>query len=144
MRPNILRLVNKAANSSATDFYLVGVLDAGNRYTSGGSTLTAVNTAIDSAVTSNATINFGALVTTAASGNERKVFQSQVSKDVFAADEMVEVRFGSGETSGDNVVAVHGFAIPAGYTLTIHGFGAAQAADPAFGVEFIYTEHGAS
>ena len=143
IRPNLLRLVAKAVNTSATDFYLVGYLDAGDRYTSGGTTLTAVNTAIDSTNTSGATINFGSLVTTAASANARKVFQTMVSDAIFTADESISVQFGDGHpTSIQNSVVVHSFAIPAGYTLTVHGFGTAQAADPAFECEFIFTELG--
>jgi hypothetical protein len=68
-----LRLVPTAAGTNGTTTVFYSWIDSGERYTSGGSTITPVNCNQDSGTTTNAAVRFGALVTTAASSAKRTV-----------------------------------------------------------------------
>lgn len=75
-----IKLVNTAAGASTTSAFAGGVLDIGNRYSSGGTSLTAsiVSTNSDLAIGgSGAVINFGAITATAASA-PRQLFVENI------------------------------------------------------------------
>jgi len=146
--PVFLRLTATSANTSASNFRLVGELSGSNRYTSGGTTLTSNSTSIDTrssyaSRTPKATINFGDIVATADTTPQR-VFNTTVSEAVLAVDETIEIWFGDApnSSSANNVKVVPPVWIGRGSSLVIHGFGASQSGDAVFEVEFCYIESG--
>lgn len=68
-----LRLYVEQAGTSGTDVRWVSKIDEGDRYTSGGSTLTPVNCNLNDGETTGAQLRAGALVTTAASAAARLI-----------------------------------------------------------------------
>jgi len=85
------------APTSATDWYMVGVLDYSTvRYTSGGSTITPVNVNGDSSLASISTIVFGA-ITTAVPGSRRLLFNRQVLPRLMIIKDEIKLLFGQTE-----------------------------------------------
>jgi len=154
IQPIMLRLKATAVNTSATTQQFTISLDNINRYTSGGTTLTGAPLSQDTATgwsarTSKATINFGVVVAPAASSDNIIVSDVVASRAIYAANDTTEIWFGSGAVTSTGAVTDHAIicATPApihigrGCTMTVHAYGASQAADPAFEVEFFYLEH---
>ena len=147
--PIALQLRATQANTSGTSYHLTGYLDVGTRYSSGGSAITPVTTALSgvtgyTARTSKATIHFGALTIAAATASEKKVFDLQVSDVVFAADDTVWVVFG-GENVADG--AGNAYLVPAppvwigpGANLSIHEWSPSASDDAAWTFNFYYAE----
>lgn len=74
-----LRLEPRAAGTNGTNFQFAMSIDNGNRYSSGGTAITAlVNSNMDLTTASNATITFGALTATAASAGVRRIAHGMV------------------------------------------------------------------
>ncbi|KKM88304.1 hypothetical protein LCGC14_1260130, partial [marine sediment metagenome] len=144
-----------ATNTSASQLNLVIYTDGINRYTSGGSTLTGTPIIQSGetgyvAPTSKATIKFGELVTTAAS-SEVRVYDREIRTTILAVDDTFDIWFGDGVRSTGEVVVTGHFEtqtviVPPVYlrpqaTMIIDTYGASQAADPAWEVEFWYLDH---
>lgn len=153
IHPIRLKLTATEANSSATNLRLVVYTDIIDRYTSGGTTLTAVETIASgeanwSPPTTKAVINFGLLVTKAAS-DENLIAHPMLRQSVLAAMDVVDIWFGDspGMAAGDgtnvksnsNVVPL--VTLRAGACMIIDVFGASQAADPVYEVEFWFVEN---
>src|SRR3990167_3893966 len=147
--PVYLKLTAKTANTTASDFRIVGVLDKIDRYSSGGTALTSVSTAIDTrsgytARTPKATIYFGEL-TLAATSAAKRIFTAQMSEAVLVKRESMEIWFGgapAGASGITNVRSVPPIWIGRGCTLSLHELANAQTADAEFEVEFCYMEVG--
>ena len=141
-----------AVNTSATNFRLYGVLDGINRYSSGGTALTAVTSAVDTrsgytARTAKGTVYVGALTLAAASA-AKPVFNRVVSPVIFAVDDSIQIWFGSGSAYGSASTqskfceVVPMVSIGRGCNLSVHGVGASQAASPDFEFEITTIESG--
>jgi hypothetical protein len=146
--PVYIRLTATTANTSATNFRLVGSLDVIDRYSSGGTALTGASTSADTRTgyasrTPKATIYAGEL-TLAAASSAKRVFNTYVSQAVLTADESLEIWFGEAPSGslGDNVKVVPPVWIGRGCSLAIHEIAASQAADPAFEYEVCWIEAG--
>ena len=151
--PVRVRLTATEANTTASDLRLVIYTDIIDRYTSGGTTLTAVSTiasgeASFTAPTTKAVINFGLLVTAAAS-SEKLIAHPMLRQTVMAAEDVVDIWFGdsSGEAAGDGTnVKGNSHTVPLitlrpGACMILDVFGTAQAADPVYEVEFWFVEN---
>lgn len=94
-RPQYIRLINTVAPASATRSEGLIVTDRGStRYSSGTTALTTpVTRDGSSSATSSAVIRFGALVTGAASANERKHERFQLKNSIFVAFEEIVIAF---------------------------------------------------
>lgn len=145
-----------AINTSAADLKAVIYLDDIDRYTSGGTTLSSV-ACIDSGLagfaepTSKATINFGVLVTAAAS-DENKIYEREITTTILKADDEFDFWFGdapsilapTAKATGyyeKSVILVPPMWIDPGATMVFDTYGTSQAADPAWEVEFWYIEN---
>ena len=151
--PVWLKLQASAANTTADDGSLDIYLDQVDRYTSGGTTITP-QALIQSAEadfvdpTTKATINFGELVTAGAT-DENLVAHVNVATAVLTVDDLIELYWGdapgSGGRDGTLVRGPGSFSVPpmwirAGANMSLHWYGANQAADPGFEFEFFYVE----
>jgi hypothetical protein len=104
--PDYIKLICAAAGASSTSGQLGAIVDTGNRFSSGGSTLTAVNAGKQGSA-SKATINFGALVAAAATAPRqigRDTIKTQAAPCWVVGDEIF-IKFGnfdgtSGPTNG--------------------------------------------
>lgn len=98
IRPKYLRTVCTVAPASGTAAHMRIAIDSGaTRVSSGGSALTGKNRDMGSAVTSNATFTFGAVVTAAATANVRYISQSSPQVVIPVVGDMVTIVFGSDE-----------------------------------------------
>jgi hypothetical protein len=149
--PRHIVLKATTANTSATDFKIHGYLDDINRYSSGGSELSEVNSYHTSDsnytdVASVATTYFGDL-TLAAANDAKRLFKRQLSEDVLAAEEQLEIffyfpdEFMALQNLANNQVAIPAFGIGYGCTFTMHEEAESQSADPAFDVELHYIDY---
>lgn len=148
--PQRLRLLATQANTSATQYRLIGYLDSINRYSSGGTQLTTVNKfkTSDSSYTdpvSKATVYFGALTLAAASDADLH-FNELASEAVLAAEQCLNVVFYSpllGQempNQASEQVVVMAPVIGPGCTLTIHEVTPSASDDPKFEVILEYVE----
>jgi len=97
IHPDYIKLICTAAGATSTAAHLAIVLDVINRFSSGGSTITAANPNSGSSTTSKAVINFGALVATAASAARqigRDAIKTQAAPCWVVGDE-VFIKFGN-------------------------------------------------
>lgn len=149
--PRHIVLKATTANTSATDFKIHGYLDDIDRYSSGGSELTAVNSyhTSNSSYTDVATtgeIYFGDL-TLASANDAKRLFKRQLSEAVLAAEEQLEIFFyfpdegPALQNLANNQVAIPAFGIGYGCTFTMHEEAESQAADAAFDVELHYIDY---
>jgi hypothetical protein len=95
-------------STSNTGMFYAIYLDAGNRYASGGTTLTAKNANMDSNIASNAAVAFGAPTATAASGTVRSIvgqrlFRAPVSATALTLANMDDWMFNFGGVEGGPV-----------------------------------------
>lgn len=153
--PIMLRIRNTVTNTAATDFRIVVTMDNIDRYTSGGTTLVGASpfwdtTATFAQRTSKATINFGSVVSTAASSDVVVVASELIRSSIFIAGESSEMWFGAGPTApnilnaeADQIALTpYPIVIGRGCTMTVHGYGTSQTGgNPAWEVEFFYVEH---
>ena len=127
-------------------------IDQGNRYSSGGTALTKSNVNMDSVRTTGATINFGALVTSAASGSRRLMGNHQIRE---AAIEIVGDQYtfiwgnnsNGGNSSGTRVATVADFQVEVqpmvigpGQSLLLHHWRTSITVGVTFEVNFEYIE----
>ena len=91
-----IRLFVVVAGTNGTNHRYVMKLEPANveRYTSGGSAITAVNPNMDSTETPAATIKFGALVTTAASADVRLIANGNIRTVITVAGDVYDFDFG--------------------------------------------------
>lgn len=126
------------------------VLDDGNRYVSGGTALTKSNTNSGSSTTSEATITFGALVTSAASGSRRILGNNQIREALIeVVGDRYEFNFGGAPSGtgvrttlgGDFHVSLPAVAIAPGDTWVLHHWRASITVGVTFEVgQFSYIE----
>lgn len=96
--------------TSNTGMFFAAYIDAGNRYSSGGTALTPKNTNMDDLTNSNASIFFGAPTATAASGSVRslvgqRLFREPVSATALSLASMDDWLFNFGGVEGGPVNA---------------------------------------
>lgn len=84
----------RAAGTNGTSFQYAQNIDAGNRFTSGGTPVTPANPNMDSATASIATLNFGALTTTAASAAARRIRHGQIRSVIKVIGDVYLFTFG--------------------------------------------------
>lgn len=148
--PLALQLYVTVVGTTGTRCDYTHTIDTGNRYSSGGSALSKANANMASSAASDAVINFGALVTTAASGNRRLLGNHQLRE---AAIEIVgdfyEFTFGgaSGSQAGSRAATVADFqrslpaiAVGPNQTYTLHFWRAAITVGITYEVNFVYAE----
>lgn len=106
----------RTVGTAGTKVQFVMNADAGNRYSSGGTALTAVNPNMDSSAASIATLNFGALTASAASSQVRRIKHGQIRPVIQVTGDVYLFVFGQAqaphpgaEISGTNaqVIPVH-------------------------------------
>ena len=147
--PLALALHVTVVGTTGTRQNFTHTIDDGNRYSSGGTALTTANTNSGSTTASAATITFGALVTTAASGSRRLLGNNQIRE---AAIEIVGDRYewnfgGAQSQSGSRVATVADFhqslpsvAIAPGDTWVLHHWRGAITVGVTFEANFSYLE----
>lgn len=104
---DFVRLQATAAGTNGTNFNLALKADTGaTRYSSGGSSLTAVNPNMDSSASSSATVRFGALVTTAATSDARLLATNLIRPVIKVIGDSILIVFGgSNPAQSSNIVA---------------------------------------
>ena len=148
--PQLLQLFVTTAGAADTNVVMTPALDAGNRYSSGGTALTSVNVNMDSVFTTAATITFGALTTSAASSTVRYLRGSRFRGTIGIVGDMYEMTFGalgSPSAAGSLVatLAVRTLAFPPVVigplqSLVIHDFSASISTGRTYSVGFGYIE----
>lgn len=99
-----LQLEVRAAGTNGTNFLFAQSIDAGNRFSSGGTAVTPVNPNMDSAAASIATLNVGALTATAASAAVRRVKHGQIRSVIKVIGDVFLFTFGPGTPSVPGMV----------------------------------------
>ena len=154
--PIFLRMRATRANTGASRFTVIGSLDNKDRYSSGGSGLSTlvVVPALDTATgyasrAAKATIKFGSLTLAAASTSVKRVMNMQLTTNVAAAHDTLEIWFGpafgpSTFASGKHTVRYASMIwIGRGCSLALHNTTAGnQSQDIKPEVEFYYAEMG--
>jgi hypothetical protein len=137
--------------TSATNWGYSMRLDNGNRYSSGGSSLTPVNTNPNSSKASKALFYFGAITLTGLpSSQSRIVANGMVDSAIPVANDQWLFTFGNSSPAMDqlnggtvaknmtyNVAPV---VIPAGWGMTVEMWGTSNAAAPSWEFEFTHVE----
>jgi hypothetical protein len=90
-----IQLEVRAAGTNGTNFNFAMSIDAGNRFTSGGTAITPVNTNINSNAATGAVLNVGALTTTAASASVRRAKHGQLRSVLKLIGDVYLFTFGS-------------------------------------------------
>jgi hypothetical protein len=93
--PLWIRIIPTVAPASATQMTAVIAIDNTNRYSSGGSALTALNINMDLSRASIASVNYGALTLSAASGNNRIVSRFQLASVIPVVLDEYVISFGT-------------------------------------------------
>ena len=146
--PMFVTLKATAVNTSASNFQMVGHLDQGDRFTSGGSVLAPQATHMDTDtgsstfanITPKCRVNAGLLLMTAVTAADEDVFRAHLSNNILAVDDKLVIEFGEGASSADQHAIVSPVTIGPGCTLVFHDVAAAQAADPAFEYSVTWAE----
>lgn len=128
--PDYLRLIPTVVPASATRSEMLLALDQILRYSSGGSTLTAVNSRSGADEACAADLKFGALVLAAEGGNVRRISRGQIRAAIPVAFEEFVIRFGSsgdhtegtlgGATAVARFINVGPAVIEPGHSLSLH------------------------
>ena len=92
-----IRLIVKTVPASAVRSEVVLAIDDTSRYSSGGSTLTAVNTNMDDTTASIATVRFGALTLAAEGANVRRIVRAKMFQAILVAESEFLFTFGAEE-----------------------------------------------
>ncbi len=153
--PRKIDLTVMQVNTSATDYFIDFYRDTSNRWASGGTLLTANNTAFDEpddfpSPASVAQIYIGALVLSGAGDLERVMWRSMPKSAIGIAGERITILFGSDGiphdevntdvTGVDAVVHVPPIWLGRNQNLSIHGYGTSMTNDPKFKVQVWYEE----
>jgi len=147
---DFLRIRNvTGAPTSATDWYMVGVLDySATRYTSGGSQITPVNVNGDSSLASIATVYFGALVC-AIPASRRLLFNLLALPRLMIIKDQITIIFGKieGDVAPVNSAAIMSvsYGVPPcvigpNQNFVLHMYGSACAAASQFEFEMGWWE----
>ncbi len=153
IHPIRLRLMATTANTSGASFRLSLYTDIINRYSSGGTTITPVETIASgeanwAAPSTKAVINFG-LLTLVAASDENLVESQLVQKTVLADMDIIDVYFGdmpgTGGLDGTHLEG-NGFLFPAihirpGASFHIADIAPSATDDAEFEFEFWYAEN---
>jgi hypothetical protein len=99
-----IQLEVRAAGTSGTNFQFAMSVDAGNRFTSGGTAITPVNPNMDSSAATIATLNVGALTATAASAGVRRVKHGQIRSVIKVIGDVYLFTFGQSSPSVPGMV----------------------------------------
>lgn len=94
-----LKLEVRAAGTNGTSFQFAMSIDAGNRFSSGGTTVTPINPNMDSASASIATLNVGALTATAASASVRRACHGMIRPVIKVIGDCYLFTFGQSHAS---------------------------------------------
>jgi len=100
-----IRLINTVVGTTTTRSEAVLAVDNTNRFSAGGSTLTAVNANMDVATSSIATVRFGALTLTAESGSVRRLSRFQLRTAIMVQFEEFIISFGRPTLGGFNTLS---------------------------------------
>jgi hypothetical protein len=114
-----LDLIVVGTPTTATSAQMAVTIDNTNRFSSGGTAITPVNSNMDSANATIAAMNFGAVVLTAASGSARTISRQILKTQAtpcFAVGDSVVVNFGmvQGSTGPSSGTVAQTFNIPIG------------------------------
>jgi len=129
-------IVTAAAGTSSTNFNAAMYMDSGNRYSSGGSTITPANVNPSSTLTSGGTVKFGAVTATAATA-QRQLYNEILRTVIPVIGDKYKFRFGdtTASTAGmplegtlqlERVVNSPPIVIPPQYTFLLYTWGASQ------------------
>ncbi len=151
--PTYLRLTMTTIPVGNTMQQFTTVLDQGNRFGSGGTVLTGVNTNINSPNTSLAQITIGAAVLTAATANRRLVSHRPFRPTVIGvAGDVYQFSWGSGLLVDPSALPIEGtlrahimyvmspLVIAPGTSMAIHTWGATYSTGAIYEYEFGYVE----
>jgi len=114
--PAWIQLEVRTVGTAGTSVNYALSVDGGNRFSSGGSPLSPVNPNMDSAATSIAALNFGALTTAAATNASRRVKHGRIRPAIMVTGDIYLFTFGQAvaphpgaELSGTNaqMIPVH-------------------------------------
>lgn len=147
--PQYLRLYVTVAGASDARVQFTHVVDTGNRYTSGGSTLTVSNPNIDSSATSLAVAKFGAL--TVAAANARRLMGTTVFRGTIGiVEDCYEIVYAAADGAGmggSRAATVQDMArmaapivIGPGQSYLLHDWAGSIATGRTYAVEFGYIE----
>lgn len=135
-----IRLINTVVGASTTRSEALVAIDNIQRYSSGGSLLTAVNPNMDSSLAGVGVPRFGALVFAAESGSVRRLSRFQLRTAIMVQYEEWLITFGSEQGAGTttlsgtaaqrNIVDAGPAVVGPGHTLTLHLWNPANAATP--------------
>lgn len=101
---DFIRLEVRAAGTNGTNFLYAQSIDAGNRFSSGGTAITPVNPNIGLTTTSGGTLNFGALTATAASASVRRVSHGQIRSVIKVIGDTYLFTFGNSSPMATGMV----------------------------------------
>lgn len=148
--PQFLRLHDTVVSAGGTRMQMTIAVDQGNRYSSGGTALTRNNVNMDSIVTTQATINVGAVTAIAASASRRVLDHIVFRGTVDVVEDVFEINFGASDgpgQGGSRAATVQDMArmtapvvVGPGQSLLIHQWQAAQSTGPTFQVALGYIE----
>jgi hypothetical protein len=147
-----LRLGTAGTGASAATFF-TNTLDVGNRFSSGGSTLTKNNLNGNSVLTSAAVVSFGAVTASAATGSRRiighapirslatGVIHDTVSVNWGAAEQtLVSTLINNSTTHSDTIVNWAPCVIAPGQSMVLVEWGVSAANAKSYEVNFSYIE----
>lgn len=99
-----IRLEPRAAGTNGTNFLYAMSIDAGNRYSSGGTAITPVNVNMNSSSATGAVLNVGALTATAASASVRRASHGQVRSVIKVIGDVYLFLFGQSAATAAGMV----------------------------------------
>lgn len=146
-----VRLINTTVGASTTRSEMLMAVDNIQRWSSGGSQLTAVNANMDVATAAVGVVRFGALTLAAESGSVRRLSRAQLRTAIMVIYEEWLITFGGhnevgttvlgGTAAQRNVTDIGPAIIGPGHTLCLHLWNTANAATaPTWEVEVAWWE----
>lgn len=148
--PQYIRLHDTVVSVGGARVQFTIAIDQGNRYSSGGTALTKNNVNMDSVVSTQATINAGAVIATAASASRRVLDHVVFRGTIDVVEDVFEIVFGASDgpgVGGSRVATVQDMSkmappivVGPGQSLLIHQWAASQSTGPTFQVSFGYIE----
>lgn len=93
--PDFIEIVNTVVDTAGTNIRVDVHIDNIQRWVSGGSNLTPVNTCMDSSVAAKGVCRFGALVTSVASSSVRKLIGRPISSTDIVVGDILRIEFGT-------------------------------------------------
>lgn len=139
-----IRLMVVGAPTTSTSAQVAVTLDSSNRYSSGGSAITPTNTNMASSRATVATMFFGAVVLTAATGAVRTVARFNPKQAILVAGDVISMDFGEHSSGSAALTGAAAQVLPAslgpviiggGHSLNFHIWYPAATAAPTFEFE---------